>query len=400
MQKPHDPFNEDSDPELIAARAEWSAKEARAAAVPSLHPLNTGTAASRHFTLHDLDVRRIKLESPPDKPVPIITLQGQQVCTAGNLTVLAAQVKSGKSAAVGAIIAATLAADNANDEADTFGFAGRPTEGKAVIHFDTEQSPYDAWQLIHRAYTRAGAAHLPAIYRAYSLCDIPTATRRAFLSQEMERAAEECGGIHSVTIDGIADLVRDPNDPDEAFGLVGELHQLAVRYACPIISVIHENPSTTGGSKTRGHLGSDLERKAESNLRLVKSAEISTIFSERCRSANLPQAHGAKFKWCDQAGMHVTVEADTADQADENKRKAEQPACDAVFEGVVGAIKWGDLKGRIMGVATLTSPTAERRIRLWEKLGLIRKSKLGGYAKNGVSDEEPSTIMEPSNDHQ
>ena len=340
-----------------------------------------GEGSGASLTLADLDARRIKLEAPPAKPIPVLTLQGQQVSTAGNLTVLSAQVKSGKSAAVGAIIAATLAADNDNEEADTFGFVGRPTGGKAVIHFDTEQSPHDAWQLVHRACTRAGVQTLPANYRAYSLCDIPTETRRAFLGQEMERASQECGGIHSVTIDGIADLVRDPNDIEEAFGLVESIFRLAVQYDCPIISVLHENPSTKGDSKTRGHLGSQLERKAESNLRLVKSAEISTIFSEKCRSASLPQAHGAKFKWCDQAGMHVTVEADTPDSRRDRKREEEAAPCNEAFEGIVGSIAHGALRERVESICGVKSRTAEKRIAEWAAIGLIKKGSEKGYIK-------------------
>lgn len=333
------------------------------------------------LSLADLDARRIKLESPPTKPVPVLTLQGQQVCTAGNLTVLSAQVKSGKSAAVGAIIAATLAADTDNEEADTFGFVGSPTGGKAVIHFDTEQSPYDAWQLIRRACNRAGVKTLPTNYRAYSLCDIPTEKRRAFLAEEMERASVECGGIHLVTIDGIADLVRDPNDIPEAFGLVEKIFQLAVQYACPIISVLHENPSTTGGSKTRGHLGSELERKAESNLRLVKAGEVTTIFSEKCRSASLPQSQGAKFKWCDHAGMHVTVEADTVDSRRDRKRVEEAEPCNEAFEGTVGSISHGTLRGRVESICGVKSRTAEKRIAEWVAIGLIKKGSEKGYVK-------------------
>jgi hypothetical protein len=47
-----------------------------------------------------------------------------------------------------------------------------------------------------------------------------------------------------------------------------------------IVGVIHFNP---GGEKTRGHLGSQLERKAETNLRLdkVRRAPAATILRTR-----------------------------------------------------------------------------------------------------------------------
>ena len=337
---------------------------------------------SSSASLDELDARRINPESPPPRPEPVITLQGQQISTAGNLTVLSAQVKSGKSAAVGAILAALLAADSGNESADTFSFAGRATGGKAVIHFDTEQSPHDAYLLVARACRRAGVGTTPSNYRAYSLCDIATAKRRQFLAAEMARAEAECGGIHAVTIDGIADLICDPNAADEAFGLVEEIFQLAVRHNCPIVSVLHENPSVAGGvGKTRGHLGSQLERKAESNLRLVKKGEVSTIFSDKCRSASLPESQGAKFAWCDQAEMHVSIEADTADRKREKEREGQLVPCQEVFASAIGHLSFTELRKGIERVTGVKSTASEKRISKWLEIGLIKKTDGKGYIR-------------------
>ena len=38
-------------------------------------------------------------------------------------------------------------------------------------------------------------------------------------------------------------------------------HQLAIEYDCVFMTVLHENPNSDFG-KTRGHLGSQLSRKA------------------------------------------------------------------------------------------------------------------------------------------
>ena len=78
---------------------------------------------------------------------------------------------------------------------------------------------------------------------------------------------------HSVFIDGVADLCKSPNDDIEAFALVEHLAHLAIAYACPLILVLHENPSGLETGKTRGHLGSQLERKAESNLRIARDGK-------------------------------------------------------------------------------------------------------------------------------
>ena len=223
---------------------------------------------------------------------------------------------------------------------------------------------------------------MPTNFRAYYLADVPTAKRRALLAAELERASEECGGIHSVFIDGIADLCIDPNEAMESNGLVDELVQLAIKHACPIITVLHENPSGAETGKTRGHLGSQLERKAESNLRVVKDAKgVSTIYSDRCRRASIPKESGPRFAWDNEAGMHVSVHtAAKADRADE-KRRTEQPAVDSVFTGTVGSVTWSDLKKRIMDIVHLAERTAERRITEWMALGLIMMPVKGEYCR-------------------
>jgi len=357
-------------------------------------PAATGSAVD--FT--ELDARRIRLTDPPEQPVPVFTLLSQQICTPGNLTVISAQAKGGKSAIVGAMIASTLAAEapktNAEEdekdevpawgtECDLLGFTAAAPAGRAVVLFDTEQSPFDAWSLVHRAALRAHASSMPDHFRGYSLADVSTEKRRAYLAAEMQRAHAECGGIHSVFIDGVADLCKSPNDDIEAFALVEHLAQLAITYACPIIVVLHENPSGFETGKTRGHLGSQLERKAESNLRIAKDAKTgaSTIFSERCRHACISRDDALRFAWSTPEGMHVTVEPETKESKAETARKTEQPECQAVFAGHVGQMPYRELKQRIMENVHVAEPTAKRRIKLWLSLGLIKQGSTGCYLR-------------------
>ncbi|MHB1078863.1 MAG: hypothetical protein ACYC67_05630 [Prosthecobacter sp.] len=340
----------------------------------------------------ELDARRIRLASPPPQPVPVFTLLTQQICTPGNLTVISAQAKGGKSAIVGAMIASTVIAPPPADAEDVFpawepecdllGFAAAAPAGRAVVLFDTEQSPYDAWSLVNRAALRAHVSSMPDHFRGYSLADVSTEKRRAYLAAEMQRAHEECGGIHSVFIDGVADLCKSPNDDIEAFALVEHLAQLAITYACPIIVVLHENPSGLETGKTRGHLGSQLERKAESNLRIAKDNRgVPLVFSERCRHACIPRENGLRFEWSVPEGMHVTVEPETKESKVEAVRKVEQPECGAVFAGHVGEMPYSDLKQRLMTQAHVSESTAKRRIKQWLSIGLIKLGSPGCYLR-------------------
>ena len=124
--------------------------------------------------------------------------------------------------------------------------------------------------------------------------------------RDLADAAAAHGGIHSVIIDGVADLVLDVNDAEECNGIVAELHAQAIRYDCAILCVIHKNPGT---EKVRGHLGSQIERKAETNLSLEKEDEVTVVWSAKQRRAPIDKKTGPRFRWDDDLKMHVTAEA-------------------------------------------------------------------------------------------
>jgi hypothetical protein len=324
---------------------------------------------------NDLESRRIRLCNPPAKPKPILTIAGNLISTSGNLTVISGPVKVGKSGVISALQSAFLSADSDTD-ADTFGFIAEPSNGAAIITLDTEQSPYDAWCLSRRAADRAGIKELPENYRAYHLNDVPTHERRRMLALEMEAARKACGRVHAVILDGGADLIESVLDETVAITFVDELIGLAVRYDCPLIVVLHENPGSLIG-KTRGHFGSQLERKAESNLRIEKdSSGQSVMWSEKLRKGHIPKADGPRFQWCDKLKMHVTVARDK--NAGFNAKRDElKPSAEAVFENAIGALKYSEIIKRIEGVCRAKGNTCERRLKEFTKHELVTKTEAG-----------------------
>jgi hypothetical protein len=147
---------------------------------------------------------------------------------------------------------------------DTLGFSAENPDGHALIHFDTEQSPFDHDQIIRRALSRARRDEAPSWFYSYCVTDLTIPERLKALRIALEKGKDECGGVFAVIIDGVADLCMDPNDSAEAFELVGSLHAMAINYDCAVFTVIHENPGSEIG-KTRGHLGSHIERKPSAN---------------------------------------------------------------------------------------------------------------------------------------
>jgi hypothetical protein len=263
-----------------------------------------GSAKDEHL-LSILDARRFDLDNPPPPTVPIYTLRDMAVATPGNLTVIQAPIKAGKTALLGAMLAAAVNPKAGEDM--TLGVRSPGANGGAVIHFDCEQSPDDHHAVIVNALRRAGFEQQPAGLRSYCLTDVAAPLRREALRAELARA----GDVFAVFLDGVADLAFSVNDEPEAIELVAELHALAIQHRCAIVTVLHENPGSEIG-KTRGHLGSQLERKQFAGLRMAKDAdEVTTLWTDRSRKASLPRAQGIRFAYDKTAGMHMPIDAES-----------------------------------------------------------------------------------------
>jgi 5S rRNA maturation endonuclease (ribonuclease M5) len=301
-----------------------------------------------------LDARRFNLNNPPPRPVPVLTIDGKTIATSGNLVSITSQAKAGTTALKGSMMASLM-----EPTGDCLGLTGQNPDGLPVVHFDTEQSPFDHHAVVLQILKRAGREQEPEWLRSYCLAGVATKDRRKALAHEMKRAAIS-GKLRAVFIDGVADLCIDPNDSAEAFGLVEELHRLAIIFDCPIFCRLHENPGTETG-KTRGHLGSQLERKAETNLRLSKDgAGITTVFTERSRHCHISRESGPRFAWDAAAGMHLSR---GPGNAEEDKAKAQE------IIGILAQVftskpllSYGELRASIMQIRGITQRTAEKYI--------------------------------------
>jgi hypothetical protein len=75
-------------------------------------------------------------------------------------------------------------------------------------------------------------------------------------------------GIGLVVIDGIRDLMYDINNPTESTQIINMLMQWSSQYNLHIHTVLRLNK---GDDNTRGHIGTELNNKAETVLQITKS---------------------------------------------------------------------------------------------------------------------------------
>jgi hypothetical protein len=189
--------------------------------------------------------------------------------------------------------------------------------------------------------------------------------------------------VHSVLLDGVADYIKDPNDPEEAFAAVERLHRLAVQYLTTILCVIHVNPGSDNG-KTRGHLGSQLARKAESNIELSKDAdEITTVYTSSSRHAFISKQDGPRFRWDSLAKMHVSCAPDREQRS--NAKKGEM-AClvNEIFNipDYNRGLSWAQVHERIETLEGLKRAGARRRFEHIVEAKLLHKNGAGFYTPN------------------
>ena len=265
-------------------------------------------------TAADHESRRVTISAIPPEPVTRLFLAKKPVATPGNLVTLISRAKTGKTAEVGAIVAAIIAAHYDRSGLDTLGFTAPHTK-EAVVQIDTEQSLYDAHICHQRAFARANQAEDVPWLLHYALVGYSAAQLRSSLVAIMAKAREAHGSVFALILDGVADFVASVNDEAECNDFITWLRAMAVDYDCPVICVIHSNEALKSGDDGRGHLGKQLTRKAESNLLLKKVGEVTTVTSEKQRKAPITEADGMAFRWSDEHQRHVSCGTQAADKA-------------------------------------------------------------------------------------
>lgn len=316
----------------------------------------------------------------PKQPIPRFIVNNNHVATPGNLCTILGQSKACKSTYQEAMIAAVIAADQGNaKDCDCLGISATPPAGLHLLHFDTEQSIYDHDQLIRRALRRAQADTCPAWLHSFCLTgfSIPDCRRLVRLLLEDMQAI---GGTFAALIDGVADLAVNVNDPEECNPLVAELHEAAITFDCSIICNIHENPGLNTVGKGRGHLGSQLERKAESNLRLKKVDDVITVFSEKMRRGSILEKDGPTFKWDHQAKMHLSCASKGDVKATANRDKLISLA-EAVFAHTSKkSLSYSEFTKAVAETANVSADRAETRFTDIRKADIIFRDLVGRWS--------------------
>ena len=263
----------------------------------------------------------IDYENPPDISKSVVTVNGVPLGTQDNLFCITGGEGTGKSNYVGAILAGTLGTEWLPSER-TLGLEITPNpNGLAVLHYDTEQSEAQLHKNLGKTLQRASLKTVPEFYHSLYLASLSRKDRLKLIRESMDLFHHKHGGIHLVVIDGIADLIRSANDETESIAIVDELYRLAGIYNTCIICVLHFVPN---GIKLRGHIGSELQRKAAGILSIEKddNPEYSVVKALKVRDGSPLDVPMMLFGWDKAEDMHVY--RGEKSKEDKEKRKTDE----------------------------------------------------------------------------
>lgn len=268
-------------------------------------------------TISILKSCEVNFDTPPPLAQMVVSVNDVPLGTQGNLLCVTGGEGTGKSNFVGALISGSL--NCLENEIDTLGITIAPNaKNKAILLYDTEQSEVQLYKNSVNILRRSKLARMPETYKAYSLAGMSRSVRLQSIVESMDLYYHNYGGIHLVVIDGIADLIRGANDEGESIAIVEELYRLAGIYNACIICVLHFIPN---GMKLRGHLGSELQRKAAAILSIERDDDpsVSVIKALKVRDGSPLDVPMIQFAWDKEVAMHVYAGEKT--KKDKEQRK-------------------------------------------------------------------------------
>jgi len=254
-------------------------------------------------TMSALKSCEVDFNNPPPIAQIVVSVNDVPLGTQGNLLCITGGEGTGKSNYVASIIAGAIRLQGTM--IDTLGITvSENIHQKAVLFYDTEQSEVQLYKNINNLLRRCKRLAIPDYLHAYCMTGMSRKERLQAIVQSMDRYHYQCGGIHLVVVDGIADLIKGANDEAESIAVVEELYRLAGIYHTCIVPVLHFIPN---GLKLRGHLGSELQRKAAAILSVEKDDDptISVVKALKVRDGSPLDVPLMQFAWDKDIGMHV-----------------------------------------------------------------------------------------------
>lgn len=221
----------------------------------------------------------IDKEVPP--PPVAIYIGESPACTFGNFSASIGKPKGKKTFNVSAMTAAAMT------NSTILNYRGSmPLNQNGILYFDTEQSTYHAFRVFKRiaTLTRRSNQEINERIKYFALRKYSVEDRIGMIDHKIRNTP----AVGLVIIDGIRDLMLDINSPREATLIVNYLMNWTEEFNLHLHTVIHQNK---GDENARGHIGTEINNKSETVLRVEKDKNddaISTVEAVYIRDISFP----------------------------------------------------------------------------------------------------------------
>ena len=200
-------------------------------------------------------------------PPKILFVGDCTIATFGNFSASTGKAKSKKTFNISAMVAAAVT------NTTVLNYRACLPEGKRkILYFDTEQSKYHCHTVLERIYKLSGLSLQKDDPRLmfWGLREYTPKLRIAVI----DYALRKYDGVGLVIIDGLRDLMYDINNGKEATDVMTVLMAWTSVYDLHIHTVLHLNKND---NNPRGHIGTELENKAETVLIISKNLQNNSI---------------------------------------------------------------------------------------------------------------------------
>lgn len=204
-------------------------------------------------------------------PPKILFVGDCTIATFGNFSASTGKAKSKKTFNISAMVAAAVTNTTVLNYR-----ACLPEEKRKILYFDTEQSKYHCHNVLERIYKLSGLSVKKDDPRLlfWGLREYTPKLRIALIDYALRKHQE----VGLVIIDGLRDLMYDINNGKEATDVMTVLMAWTSVYDLHIHTVLHLNKND---NNPRGHIGTELENKAETVLIISKNLQNNSISEVR-----------------------------------------------------------------------------------------------------------------------
>ena len=200
-------------------------------------------------------------------PPKILFVGDCTIATFGNFSASTGKAKSKKTFNISAMVAAAVT------NSTVLNYRACLPEGKRnILYFDTEQSKFHCHSVLERIYKLSGLSLKEDDPRLmfWGLREYTPKLRIAVIDYALRKYDE----VGLVIIDGLRDLMYDINNGKEATDVMTVLMDWTSVYELHIHTVLHLNKND---NNPRGHIGTELENKAETVLIISKNTMNNSV---------------------------------------------------------------------------------------------------------------------------